>query len=901
MRYMRLMLCALAAGTLSCQDDKSMGPSVPDDLVARLEVSPSQGNLTAVGANQQFSAVARNAAGLALSGKSILWSSSNLSVATIDPATGLATAVANGTTEISARVGNVTGTAQLTVAQIAATIGVTPATATITSLGGSQQFSATPRDQNGQPISNLAVQWSSSTPAVAAVDPTTGLVTAVSNGTTEISARTGNVTGTAQLTVAQVAATIGVTPATATITSLGGSQQFSATPLDGNGQPISNLTVQWSSSAPAVATVDPATGRATAVANGTTTISVAAPGGAVTGTATLTVTQVATHLAVVTEPGGVTVGQPLVPAPVLEVRDANGNRVAGDNGRVVSASATLQAPAGRSVGSASGSLTPGLTTTATTISGRAAFTDLRVEGLAGNYVLNFSAAALTSAVSRVFALTPGPPSELLVVMGDNVDVIAQTVVDAQVAVEDAYGNRLSSVTVNWTILAGGGTLSASSSPSDTRGLASIAWTTGSVTGVENRVRATLGTTSVTRDLVARTHAPIGPYRFLRDADWTSPNRGASLTVVDALGRQVPTPMITWSVTEPYGCCEVGLLVVANGVASQTRAPVAFGYPFLLLASISGQPVNGRLMILAHRTVADRIVIATNHWRLMVPTEWNGTVESAVPGFTSGLDVGWQAQYELMGATAELAFNATFPASPLLAASTAREDPAVCGSSSVPLSFGRGCFLFLGGPQAAHPHWDIIFHEMGHQTTNAIGRSMFPDIYTRGFQGHTWGEGDATLFGMWSLQRIAGDAALSSSVRQSAGRTLGDIRASYENSLLGWEASTTPFSDSNDGAGFNASVWDGIVGRLVDEYGWEWIRRYTRSYRNDPVVRQLLQLDGAGTTTATRATFAAAAVSAAISVDLRSRFRAWRFPVDDALFQALFNHLMVAMQVPYNPL
>ena len=47
-----------------------------------------------------------------------------------------------------------------------------------------------------------------------------------------------------------------------------------------------------------------------------------------------------------------------------------------------------------------------------------------------------------------------------------------------------------------------------------------------------------------------------------------------------------------------------------------------------------------------------------------------------------------------------------------------------------------------------------------------------------------------------------------------------------------------------------------------------------------------------------ATFAAAAVSAAVQSDLRARFIDWRFPVIDSLFTGLFDHWLTAMDDPW---
>jgi hypothetical protein len=81
--------------------------------VASVTLSPASASVV-VGAGQQFSATLKDAAGNVLTGRTITWSSSAPSVATVS-GSGLATSVVVGTTTISATSGGVTGTAALTV------------------------------------------------------------------------------------------------------------------------------------------------------------------------------------------------------------------------------------------------------------------------------------------------------------------------------------------------------------------------------------------------------------------------------------------------------------------------------------------------------------------------------------------------------------------------------------------------------------------------------------------------------------------------------------------------------------------------------------------------------------------------------------------------------------------
>lgn len=128
---------------------------------------------------------------------SVTWKSSSTSVATIN-SSGLAAAVATGSTTITASQGSVSGSTTLTVSTQAGGLTVSPSSQTI-SAGQTVQFSAA---QNGSNVSG--VTWSSSQTTVATIDQN-GVATGVAAGTTTITATATingtQVQGTATLTV----------------------------------------------------------------------------------------------------------------------------------------------------------------------------------------------------------------------------------------------------------------------------------------------------------------------------------------------------------------------------------------------------------------------------------------------------------------------------------------------------------------------------------------------------------------------------------------------------------------------------------------------------------------------------------------------------------------------------
>jgi hypothetical protein len=76
------------------------------------------------------------------------------------------------------------------------------------------------------------------------------------------------------------------------------------------------------------------------------------------------------------------------------------------------------------------------------------------------------------------------PGALLKYGGDAQTAPANTVLptDMTVLVVNQFGERLKNVTVNWSIAAGGGTLSSNSTPTDDSGLAAVTYTTGPTAG-----------------------------------------------------------------------------------------------------------------------------------------------------------------------------------------------------------------------------------------------------------------------------------------------------------------------------------------------------------------------------------------------------------------------------------
>ncbi len=157
---------------------------------------------------------------------------------------------------------------------VATTVAVSPAAASLSSLGETVQLAAAVSDQDGNAMAGASVNWASSDNAVATVNAS-GLVTAAGNGTATVTATSGSASGTSSVTVAQVPSSVTVTPDSVHLTALGETAQLMAAVNDANGNAIAGAGVSWSSADEAVATVDE-DGVVTAVANGATTVAATA-------------------------------------------------------------------------------------------------------------------------------------------------------------------------------------------------------------------------------------------------------------------------------------------------------------------------------------------------------------------------------------------------------------------------------------------------------------------------------------------------------------------------------------------------------------------------------------------------------------------------------------------------
>ncbi len=197
LRYVSFVLIIVVV--LACGGDGgSFSPVSPGEPVASVTVAPSPTTVY-VGATVQLTATTKDAAGNVLTGRTISWASSDVSLATVN-SSGLLLAKAVGTVTISATSEGKTGVASATIQIVPVeTVTVTPG-ATSVGAGTAVQLAAVTKDAAGNVLNGRIVSWSSSDDAVASVNAS-GMVTGNAVGPVTITATSEGKFGTSSLSV----------------------------------------------------------------------------------------------------------------------------------------------------------------------------------------------------------------------------------------------------------------------------------------------------------------------------------------------------------------------------------------------------------------------------------------------------------------------------------------------------------------------------------------------------------------------------------------------------------------------------------------------------------------------------------------------------------------------------
>lgn len=242
------LLAGLAVLGGACANE----PTQPDLRVAQVVVSSAGGSVQ-VQQSLQLHAVAKSASGDELPGKTITWSSSNETLATVS-GTGLVTGVAAGSVVITAASEGREGHAEVNVAApIVASVVVSPEQITL-DWNGSRELAARAFDASGREIGGRAVQWTTGNAAVAVVSAA-GLLEARGEGLTQIWGTIDGEQGVASVSVnpAPVARVV-VMPSPLALESKE-TVQLAVRVEDPLGRPLDGRTITWASSNQTVAFV----------------------------------------------------------------------------------------------------------------------------------------------------------------------------------------------------------------------------------------------------------------------------------------------------------------------------------------------------------------------------------------------------------------------------------------------------------------------------------------------------------------------------------------------------------------------------------------------------------------------------------------------------------------------
>ena len=196
----RISVTAFSVGVATCGGDGGSQNFGPASRVTRIDVTPQAADVDVTG-TQQYTALAFDAQGQPVSGRTFSWSTSSSAVASIS-ATGLATGVAPGNATITAKTDGASGSASVRVILQTgpiARIEILPNPATVF-VSATIPLAARAYDAQGRPIDGTPFTYSSGNTGIATVN-TFGVVSGVSAGTASITARTGSHSVSAVVTV----------------------------------------------------------------------------------------------------------------------------------------------------------------------------------------------------------------------------------------------------------------------------------------------------------------------------------------------------------------------------------------------------------------------------------------------------------------------------------------------------------------------------------------------------------------------------------------------------------------------------------------------------------------------------------------------------------------------------
>ena len=195
-----VLSCAVLLAVAACDVEQVTAPTTPTSIT----IDPSSLNLTALNQEGRLTATVRDENGGIKEEAPVTWTTSNRNTVAVFAALGLVTSRGEGTATITATScsGMCSATATVTVNQEPSSVALSDSTLIFSEAGVSVQLTAKVVDVEGYPVAGDTVTWSSSDVGVATVS-STGLVTSVGTGITDIMASSGTASATASVTVTQ--------------------------------------------------------------------------------------------------------------------------------------------------------------------------------------------------------------------------------------------------------------------------------------------------------------------------------------------------------------------------------------------------------------------------------------------------------------------------------------------------------------------------------------------------------------------------------------------------------------------------------------------------------------------------------------------------------------------------
>lgn len=185
--------------------------------------------------------------------------------------------------------------------------------------------------------------------------------------------------------------------------------------------------------------------------------------------------------------------------------------------------------------------------------------------------------ALVACSSDSPAAAPLPATMALLAGDAQTAVVGTTVSPVSVVVKNGDGTPVVNDLVRWTVVSGGGTLSADSTYTDANGVANVTWTLGTVSGTDSLEAKLNGTSlSVVVTAVANPDAAVALVKVSGDgqvaADGTPAPQPLVVKAVDQYGNGVSGVTITWTAGASAQLTATSSVTGADGTASDTFVP-----------------------------------------------------------------------------------------------------------------------------------------------------------------------------------------------------------------------------------------------------------------------------------------------------------------------------------------